>query len=347
MEIKIYHSQGIFLTSLLLTKYVLSSKQKMFQNYDFFWDVKNEKIKKMIESMQKEKIDIETLYFLALTYEGEYKDEVFKALAKTKPTLELPKIRDSFVEGLSLFSNEIPFDLKRVFENETLKNTDAWFDIMPSLQKKFIKINDFFKSSNLISTIKVLAYNPFLKKEEGRAFFFENEIIINSSIENEKNIFHEYLHGIINPIVDKIELQLTKEKKEEMLNMANYQLKEDYGYDFKSVFAETLIRTYNDYYIENKEYQDFGGFSLNLDEITKKDFYEKVKTSSKLKGYCDERKIRNKQDFLNFKEEYYEKFIKNELGEKCLEIYDDYRDQNEKFNDFLTNKLINEKTIIK
>ncbi len=345
MEIKICQSEGIFLTSLLLAKYRNQGDLKLLDDYQFSIASKNEKIKQILLALESDRVDEEMLYNLATTYKTEFKEADFQELLKNKEINNLTEVRDLFLEALELFEAEVTAAEKDFFAQQTLDKVDQWVEKVPEIENKLWEINDFFKVEEVTPEVLIQAYSPFLKKESGMAIIKENEIIIKTSIENEKNIYHEYLHSIINPIVQKVSEDLSEKEKEEMLMSANYKLQQDYE-DFNSVLAETLIRTYNDYYTLKQTYPDFYTFWEKVNELSEKEFQGKIVEGESLYQFCLEKNIKNKQDFSNYQEEYYEKYVYDGLGEKCFQIYQDYQMQEEPFSDYFHHKIVKEKSIL-
>ena len=208
-------------------------------------------ILKTIKDLHREGADEETLYNLALTYQNQERAEkILEMATKYKPHIKNPQeIYRKFSALLENF-NEIfsASPLAEKFATEIEQDKNERLQRLEETGKRIELLIDFFKPDSKTTDVKKISFiptDPLYKKNFGRNFSaFPGEQIIISHIDNTDNQDHEFLHGIINPIVEKLSKQLTDEQKEKIFNLAKAELKQDYGEEYFSLLCEEFIRTY-------------------------------------------------------------------------------------------------------
>jgi len=291
-------------------------------------------IMKTIKEFYEKGVDEETLYNLALTYQHQERAEkVLEMAAKYKPHVENPQ--EVYKKVLSLLEN---FDqtfstspLAEKFATEIERDKKERLQRMEETRKRIESVIDFFKPDSKTTDIKKISFvptDPLYKKNSGRAFSaFPGEQIIISHIDNIDNQDHEFLHGIINPIVEKLSQQLTDEQKEKISQLASEKLNQDYGDGHFSLLCEEFIRTYNDVLKRGERPQSYDDFVQNISGITEDQFQKFLTESASLKTRCEELGINTIDDFKNKSQEYFEKFEKNPLRDLIFELYQEYSDR--------------------
>ena len=294
-------------------------------------------IMKTIKEFYKEGVDEETLYNLALTYQHpERAEKVLEMAAKYKPHVKNPQ--EVYQKVLSLLEN---FDqtfstspLAEKFATEIERDKNERLQRMEETRERIKSLIDFFKPDSKTTDVKKLSFvptDPLYKKNSGRAYSaFPGEQIIISHIDNIDNQDHEFLHGIINPIVEKLSKRLTDEQKEKISQIASEKLKQDYGDGHFSLLCEEFIRTYNDVLKRGERPQTYDNFVQKISGITEDQFQKFLTESVSLKARCEELGISTVDDFKNKSEKYFEKFEKNPLRDLIFELYQEYSDRQDK-----------------
>ncbi len=290
-----------------------------------------------IKGFYKEGVDEETLYNIALTYQHpERAEKVLEMAAKYKPHVKNPQ--EVYQKVLALLER---FDqifsaspLAEKFSAEIERDRGERLQKMEETRKRIEKLIGFFKPDSKTTDVKKLSFvptDPLYKKNSGRNFSaFPGEQIIISYIENTLNQDHEFSHGIINPIVEKLSQQLTDEQKEKISQLASEKLKQDYGDGHFSLLCEEFIRTYTEIVSDGKQPQTYEEFTQKISGITEDQFQKFLAESASLKARCEQLDIKTIEDFKNKSQEYFERFEKNQLRDLIFEIYQEYSNRPDK-----------------
>tara|TARA_Y100000310_G_scaffold318980_1_gene373682 strand:+ start:60 stop:1205 length:1146 start_codon:yes stop_codon:yes gene_type:complete len=288
-------------------------------------------ILKTIKNFYEEGVDEETLYNLALTYQHpERAEKVLEMAGKYKPHVKNPQ--EVYQKVLALLEN---FDqtfsaspLAEKFTAEIEQDRNERLQMMEETRKRIEALIDFFKPDSKTTDVKKLSFvptDPLYKKNSGRNFSaFPGEQIIISHIDNVENQDHEFSHGIINPIVEKLSQRLTDEQKEKISQIASEKLKQDYDDGHFSLLCEEFIRTYNDVLKRGEKPQTYEDFVQKISGITEDQFQKFLLESASLKARCEQLGISTIDDFKNKSQEYFEKFEKNPLRDLIFELYQEY-----------------------
>lgn len=288
-------------------------------------------ILKTIREFHDQGVDEETLYNIALTYQHpERAGGVFEMAAKYKPHVKNPQeVYQKFLAVLESFDQTFSASpLVEKFTAEIERDKNERLRRMEETRKRIETLIDFFKPDSKTTDVKKLSFvptDPLYKKNSGRNFSaFPGEQIIISHIDNVDNQDHEFSHGMINPIVDKLSQQLTKEQKEKISQLASIKLKQDYGEGFYSLLCEEFIRTYNDVLKKGGKPQTYESFVQKISSISEDQFQKELSQSENFKARCDEFGIVTIEDFKNKSKEYFERFERNQLRDLIFEIYQEY-----------------------
>jgi len=286
---------------------------------------------KTIKDFNEEGVDEETLYNLALTYQHpERAEKVLEMAAKYKPHVKNPQeVYQKVLAILESFDQTFSASpLAEKFTAEIERDRNERLQRMEETRKRIEALIDFFKPDSKTTDVKKLSFvptDPLYKRNSGRAFSaFPGELIIISHIDNVDNQDHEFSHGIINPIIEKLSQQLTDEQKEKISQLTSEKLKQDYGDGHFSLLCEEFIRTYNDVLKRGEKPQAYEDFVQKISGITEDQFQKFLLESASLKARCEQLGINTIDDFKNKSQEYFEKFEKNPLRDLIFELYLEY-----------------------
>jgi hypothetical protein len=294
-------------------------------------------ILKAIKDFYEEGVDEETLYNVALTYQHPEKAEkVLEMAKKYKPHVKKPQeVQQKVLDLLKQFDQTFSASpLAEKFTAEIERDRNERLQKMEETRKRIGALVDFYKPDSKTTDVKKLSFvptDPLYKKNSGRSFSaFPGEQIIISHIENALNQDHEFSHGIINPIIEKLSQQLTNEQKEKISRLASEKLRQDYGDGCFSLLCEEFIRTYTEIVSEGKQPQTYEEFMLKISEITEDQFQKFLADSESLKTRCEQLDIKTIDNFKNKSQEYFERFEINQLRNLIFEIYQEYSNRSNK-----------------
>jgi len=354
-EIVIQEEKGAQLLSLLLkaenpewgeTETSLA-KETMYYFRD---NPLNPEIIKTIKDFHTQGVDEETLYNLALTYQHlERTKKVLEMVAKYKPHIKNPEeVHQKLLALLKSFDQTFSTSpLAEKFATEIEQDKNERLKRLAETRKRIKSLIDFFKPDSNTTNVRKLIFvptDPLYRTDSGRNFsVFPGEQIIISHIDNIDNQDHEFLHGIINPIIEKLSEQLTDEQKEKISQLASEKLKQDYGEGYFSLLCEEFIRTYNDVLKRGEKPQTYEDFVRKISSISEEQFQKFLAQSESLKARCEELGIKTIEDFKNKSQEYFERFEKNQLRDLIFEIYQEYLNrpnkESENFEQFILAKF--------
>jgi len=282
-----------------------------------------------IKALQRDGTDQEALYNIALTYNHpERVNDLINFLTKHKDYIAEPHhVREQLMLVLGELESSLSESLKNQMNQATSFDIEKRNQSLAEIKTRFNKLIDFFKPSQQTTSIKKITLLPtdFLYREEsGSAFEFGDEMILRSHIDNPSNLEHEFLHSVINPIIDKLSPGLTEKQKEKITQLANKKLKQDYGEGYFSLLCEEFIRTYNDIFKKGEKPQTYEDFVQKISGITEDQFQKFLAQSESLKARCNELGINTIDDFKNKSQEYFERFEKNQLREIIFKFYQKY-----------------------
>lgn len=313
------------------------------------------RIVEAIRAFQKEGVDEETMYNLALTYQHpERASRVLEMAAKYKPHVKDPEEKyrqfQSVMGNIDQIFSASPLSAK--FATEIERDKNERLQRMEETRARIQKIIDFFRPDPKTAEIQKVSFvptDPLHKKNSGRAFSaFPGEQIIISYIDNVLNQDHEFSHGIINPIVEKSSEQLTDEQKGKIMQLGSEKLKQDYGDGYFSLLCEELIRTYTELVSQGKKPQTYEDFVAKISSITEDEFQKDLagsEDSEDFKNRCAQlgiSTISTITDFRDHASEYYEQFEKNPLRDLIFRLYQDYSnrpDKNKNFEQFFAEEF--------
>ena len=302
-----------------------------------------------IRALQKGGVDEEVLYTLAFTYGHPERNEgAFEMITKHKSYIENPQeLQQKLFHVLEVFDqlfSSLPLAEKLRLEIE--KDKKARGEILDETKARIEKLIAFFKPDSKtteIRKISLMPTDPLDRINTGSAFVLGEELVLKTHIKNPDNLEHEFSHSMINPIVEKLSLQLTDEQKEKISQLASIKLKQDYGEGFYSLLCEEFIRTYNDVFKKGEKLQTYESFLQKISGITENQFQKFLMESKNFEGRCEQLGIKTIENFKNKSQEYFERFEKNQLRDLIFEIYQEYSNrpdkETENFEQFVLTKF--------
>lgn len=190
----------------------------------------------------------------------------------------------------------------------------------PRLREKIGEAIDFFKPKK--SSFKKIVYlptNPLAEKLSGYGIEVGEDFYISAESGNEINEIHEFLHSIINPIIEHI--TLTGDEETRVLTLCPDKLK-DYKYPI-SILIEEIIRTYRTGFRPENE-PSLENFKKKL-LATKKEDLENVIAQEKRQGVA---MAQNAAELIGSDEmiaRYYEKYAQDRLAERIWKFFEEYQ----------------------
>lgn len=305
----------------------------------------------VLRSFEEQGVDEETLYNFALTYQHpERVAHIFKLIAAHKPHVKQPKETHKILVGL-LDTFDAPFAISPlcgVLRMEATHDKAERVRRMEETKEWLKRLIDFFKPDPKTSNIHKLNFvptDPLYRKNFGRAFYaIPGEMIIISNRENEHNQQHEFLHGLINPIVDKLFRQLTDEQKQRISELASGQLRGDYGEWPYSLLCEELIRTYQEVVVGDDSIGTFEEFEKRTATLTEEEFMRELRQNGALQDRCKSLGIYTLTDFRNKSREFFDAFKANPMRVVVTDLYRSYinrPDARENFEQFILREFRN------
>jgi hypothetical protein len=301
----------------------------------------NPEIIKTIEDFHAQGIDEETLYNLALTYQHpERAEKVLEMATKYKPHVKNPQeVHQKLLALLESFAGTFSASpLAEKFTEEIERDKNERLKRLEETRKRIENLIIFFKPDPKTTNVQKLSFvptDPLYRKNSGRNFSaFPGEQIIISHIDNTDNQDHEFLHGVINPIVEKLSQQLTDEQKERISQLVSRKLKQDYGDGYFSLLCEEFVRTYNDIFKKGEKPQTYEDFAQKISGLDEEQFQKFLEQSKSLRLRCEQLGINTIEDFENKSQEYFEKFEKSRLRDLIFEIYREYNDRSDRNTNF-------------
>ncbi|MCK9393316.1 MAG: hypothetical protein WCX30_00160 [Candidatus Paceibacterota bacterium] len=291
-----------------------------------------------IDVLLAEGTDEELLYWLVLTYgHDERLEAVENELKKNKSSMiDITSVKQKLFTALEAFSEEFSGSMlsEKIKEDTEIDILNRQKDI-ENATSRIRGLIEFFNPDIKTSNIKKIIFmptNPIFKTNTGFSCNFSGEQFILSHIDNTDNQDHEFLHGIINPIVEKLSQKLTEEQKEKISKLVSGKLRRDYGEEYFSLLCEEFIRTYNDYFKKGEKPQSYENFIGNILKISEEEFQMFLNENNKLKEECKKSGVKNIEEFKNKLEEDFRKTREDKLQELIYKMYQEYSEKEDKEN---------------
>ena len=316
----------------------------------------NTDIKNTIEKLTKEGVDEESLYNLSLTYQNpERAGHVFDMLEKHKGVkrIEAEESQRKLIEALGILDKDPSLDgLKKKFTEETQKDIAIRQEQLEASQQRIGKLIDFFRpksETTEIERVNLLPTDFLYHKRSGKSFSFGKELILMSSPEDStEGQAHEFLHGIINPIIDKLDKSLTEGHKRKIVELASGKIKQHYGEEnYYSHLCEGFIRTYLNVFEKGEKPQTYKNFrELISQKIPNDDQFQEILTSDReLRQRCSALGISNLKELTKKSKDYFETYEEDKLGDIIYDFLGDYKKESLNkpeltFEDFISRKFV-------
>lgn len=313
----------------------------------------NPEIKNTIDTLKKEGVDEETLYNLSLTYQHPERTEyVFDMLEKHKDIErgKAEELQQKLTEVLGILDNDPLLDsLEKNFVEETQKDIKIRQEQLEGSRQRIEKLIDFFRPKSKTTPVKRINLMPtdFLYHERsGKSFTLGEELILMSPLEDSTDgQAHEFLHSVINPIVDKLDQALSEDQKKEIVQLSSGKLRQHYGEKYCSLLCEGFIRTYINIFEKGKKPPTYKHFKENLSRVaTEEQFQGILATDRELEQRCQNLGISDLKGLIEKSKSYFEMYEKNQLGEIVYSFYQNYQRERSKkpeatFEDFVLEKF--------
>ncbi len=313
-------------------------------------------IKDTIEELTKEGVDEESLYSLSLTYQNpERVGYVFDILKKHKG-IERVRAEESqrkLIEVLEILDKNPSFDgLKKKLAEEIEKDIAIRREQSAESRQSIKKLINFFRPKSETTEIKRVNLLPtdFLyHKRSGKSFSLGKELILMSSPEDStEGQAHEFLHGVINLIVDKLDKNLSKDHKRKIVELASGEIKQHYGEkNYYSHLCEGFIRTYLNVFEKGEKPQTLENFRelISQNILSDGQFQEILAGDKELKQRCNVLGISNLKELTEKSKDYFETYKEDKLGNIIHDFFGDYtRECSNKpeitFEDFVLQKFV-------
>ncbi|MBT3349508.1 hypothetical protein HN954_01440 [bacterium] len=130
------------------------------------------------------------------------------------------------------------------------------------------------------------------------------------------NAEHEILHCFVNPIAAEIASKLSSEELQKIIDLAPDSLKIDRGYGehAESLLAEQLIRKYQSFFRDKKAPVERETFLAELKKYSDENLQKTFENNEMLHSNCESMGIENSKEFRIRAEEYFERFVRDDLG---------------------------------
>ncbi len=294
-----------------------------------------------LNKFDEQKIDEETLYNLALVYQHpERTEKILETITKYKEHqknyLEIQQKVIKILKNFDkIFSNSLLAEKFAVTIEEDKKLRQQK---LKETKQRIKALLNFFKPDTRTTNIKKVIFvptDPLYEKNAGRSFSISpNEWLIISHIDNIDNQDHEFSHGIINPIIEKLLQKLTNKQKEKIIKLANKKLKHDYGKNCFSLLSEEFIRTYINLFRHGETPKTYKDFCQQISRFTKEQFQQGWQNNEIFRKRCKELKINNIDDFKNKAGDYFKRFEENRLRNLIFNFYKEYENRPNKKENF-------------
>lgn len=360
-EIVVQPEKGTYLLSIILKgnnpewgnrdSELAKLTEQHFSEHPLNIDIKN-----AIEKLTKEGVDEESLYNLSLTYQNpERAGYVFNMLEKHKG-IERRGAEESqrkLTEVLGILDKDPSLDgLKKKLAEETQKDIAIRQEQLEGSRQRIEKLIDFFRpksETTQTERVNLLPTDFLYHKRSGKSFSLGKELILMSPPEDStEGQAHEFLHGVINPIVDKLDKNLSEDHKRKIVELASGKIKQHYGEEnYYSHLCEGFIRTYLNVFEKGEKPQTYKNFRELISQKIPNDgqFQEILTRDKELKQRCDALGISNLKELTEKSKDYFETYEEDKLGNIIHDLLGDYKreclDKPEiTFEDFVSQKFV-------
>ncbi len=310
----------------------------------------DQKIKDVIRELQKRGTDEESLYYLSLAHQHpERAEAAFNVLRRHKEIENPEEAQQKLAEAFNLFDSEQFFrELGDKFTEYTKEDIRERERCLAESEKRIKKLIGFFQpkaQTTEIEKVNLLPTDFLYHKRSGKSFGLGKELIVMAPPEDSiDGQAHEFLHGVINPIVDKLDKNLSEDHKSKIIKLASGKIKQHYGEEnYYSHLCEGFIRTYLNIFEKGRKPQTLKNFqeliSQNIPD--EKQFQEILAKDKELKQRCEVLNISSPEELSG---RYFDIYERDRLGETLYRFYQDYKKESSEkpeltFEDFVLQKF--------
>jgi hypothetical protein len=295
----------------------------------------NPAVKNTIAVLEDEGVDEETLYYLSLTYQHSERDENVFTMLKRHKNIEKPeKLQQKLLEALGTLDSDLDSepsfaDLRNKFREETKRNIEVRQEQLGESRQRIGELITYFRPKSETTPLKRINLMPtnFLYPEKsGKSFMLGEELVLMSPVEDSTDgQAHEFLHSVINPIVDKLDDTLTKDQKRKITRLTSGKLRQHYGEEYYSLLSEDFIRTYINIFEKGKRPQTYQDLETELSRITtEKQFQNILAEDSELEQRINALGASDLKGLNEKTKEYFELYEKDQLQDIIYGLYQDY-----------------------
>lgn len=328
------------------------STKKYFSEHPLNTDIKN-----TIDGLTKEGVDEESLYNLALTYQHpERTEDALSFFEKYKDTdrKRAEKLQQKLIRAMETLDKNPSFrGLDNKFTKEIKKDIAIRQERLEESRQRIERLVNFFQPKKETSDIRKVNLVPtdFLyKKQSGQGFSFGKEQIVYSPIDDyyTDGQDHEFLHGVINPIVDKLDNNLSEDHKRKIAELTSGKIKQHYGEEcYGSHLSEGFIRTYVNFFEKGEKPVTYKKLQEAISQRITNDhqFKELLIDNKELKERFEVLGISNLKEFIEKSEDYFKMYEENKLDNIIYDFLGDYEQECKNkpeitFEDFVLQKFV-------
>lgn len=286
-------------------------------------------------ALKKDGIDQEVLFNIALSYgHPERLKETSANLVRDKELDNPDEAQEKLLKLMENLNKELNTnpqfsELKNKFDIETKKDIEKRQEGLEKRKEEIEKLLGFFRpkaETTKAKRINIIPTDYLYNKESGMSFSIGDEIIIRAPLKDTENgqWTHEFLHGVINPINDKLYEKLTDEQKEQIIRMSPGKLKQHYGENPGTLLNESFIRTYVNLFDKGSGPYNYENFKKLVPGVSEEQFQDLVRYDKELKQRIDTLGVSNLKELSGKLKEYFEKYEKDPLGDIVYSFYEDY-----------------------
>lgn len=209
-------------------------------------------------------------------------------------------------------------------EEEAQRLAKEWEGKTKEVAERTSRSVEYFRSHSTVDRVVLVSIEN--DEYSGRSFRVGGEAIIMSNPDNLDNVDHEFLHCILNPVIEDAYNKLSPKEQERLVELSGAKLRQDYGEYPLSLLNEEVIRTYNDFVKMNRSPATKTEFLENVSKLSPKDFEKERKGNESFQTRLAKLKIDSFDKFKERAGEYFDMFERDELRERTFTFYKGYAD---------------------
>lgn len=292
-----------------------------------------------------QEVDEEALYMLATTLERDDRTPAVLDLIRRYKNVQDPQgTVDTLHAVLATVETEASEAVLMVEQFQRRLRTVRSEQLSGIAERLGVHI-DFFRprpSDTPVKRVTIALDTPFTDPQEGSGIAAGEELIIRSHVDNEDNVDHEFLHSVINPIVESLDAVLDVEAKERITRAASRKLSQSYD-GWSNILAEELIRTYVDVYSKGGEPQTRVQFEERMATLTQESYERALGTDKDANAILTEMGITTLEALKLRAGEFFDAAISNPLRDgvfRHLSEYETREDETQSFAAFTRDRAL-------